>query len=54
VLEIEEKIANPSNVKWENIEFKPIDRYGRLCLVFFIVFLLMILTFGIIFAANIV
>jgi hypothetical protein len=54
LLEIEPRPDNPSDVIWENIEVSGWQRGSRLCLVFFLVLCFMVITFGIIFAANIV
>ena len=52
--QIEEEVDNPSNIKWENLEVRSGEKACRLCLVFLAVFCLMIITFVIIFVANIV
>lgn len=54
LLKIREKVDEPSNIKWENLDVSTSERIGRVCVVLFLVLIVMLLTFIIIFVANIV
>lgn len=54
MLKIREKVDEPSNIKWENLDATGLERCFRLTVVFFAVLLVMLLTFAVIFIANIV
>lgn len=48
------KVDNPSNINWENLEVTSSNRFLRILIIGFFVFCLMIITFFIVFAVNIV
>ncbi|CAD8138517.1 unnamed protein product [Paramecium octaurelia] len=54
VLQIIPQVDNPSNINWENLEVSSSNRFLRQILVGFGVFCLMIITFFIVFAINVV
>lgn len=51
---IHKKVDNPSNIKWENLEVTTFQRMWRSLVVYFVIFLLMIITFMIVFGVNVV
>lgn len=53
-LAVEQKVDEPSNIKWENLDVSTGEKCWRMCVVIIAVIGIMLATFFIIFVANIV
>jgi len=51
---VSEKVDEPSNINWENLDCSPEESFFRKCIVFFLLILIMFITFFVIIGANIV
>ena len=52
-LEVSSKIDEPSNIRWENLDMKFLEKSARICCIILSILLVMSLSFAIIFVANV-